>query len=898
MQCNDLKKKRSFFWRHFNGIAMAAIVLIPTIYTTLFLGSMWDPYGNVDQLPVAVVNEDKSVDYDGKTLAVGDELVERLQENDQLDFHFVDAKKAEAGITDGTYYMVITIPSDFSENASTLMDDSPKKMELQYRTNPGTNYIASKMSESALAKIEKQVSESVTKEYTETIFDQLGTIGDGMTDAADGASQLKDGVTKLQDGNKTISDNLKTLADSSLTFVDGAKTLEDGVKDYTDGVFTVNDGAKTLSNGMDQLASGAGTLADGAVALSDGSGTLSSGVNSYTDGVAAAFGGAQTLTGNSSQLQNGAASLSSGAAQLQAGSDAMTAGLQTLSSTLSTSLSPESAAQMQQLNTGLTQLQQGIDTLNATLEKTELPDTSALAQTLTTSLTAIGTSAADAGNQLSAMQSSLTAMTQTEAFQSLDPAFQQQLLDCFSAPMSALATDISDIGTQVTGLSTALKSMDLSSSADSMQQLKTSVSALASGADQAIPGAQQAITSLSDGLQSVQSAVDSQLLPGSQSISAGLDQLTDGSYTLESGVSAYTGGVSSLTDGLKTLDSNTASLVGGASSLHDGAQTLADSVPTLTDAVSQLQSGASQLADGTAQLTANNSSLLDGTAQLTDGAGQIQDGAAKLADGSVTLGNGLNDLSDGAETLGSSLADGADEVNGIQTTDQTYDMFSNPVTPTESFETEVPTNGNAMAAYMMSVGLWVSGLAFCVMLSPYHQKIKGKNAAKAWGLTLGKLWGLGILQALIMILCLSLFNNFEPEYMGKTVIIACLASVAFLTLEYCVNFFLDIIGDFILLVFMVLQLSGCAGTYPLELSDRFYQILNPFMPFTYTVHGFRSGIASNQDITTDCIVLAVLALVFAGLLMIGFRARLKKQEEETEPAETASASKLIPAQAS
>ena len=92
MQCNDLKKKSSFFWRHFNGIAMAAIVLIPTIYTTLFLGSMWDPYGNVDQLPVAVVNEDKSVDYDGKTLAVGDELVERLQENDQLDFHFVDAK--------------------------------------------------------------------------------------------------------------------------------------------------------------------------------------------------------------------------------------------------------------------------------------------------------------------------------------------------------------------------------------------------------------------------------------------------------------------------------------------------------------------------------------------------------------------------------------------------------------------------------------------------------------------------------------------------------------------------------------------------------------------------------------------------------------------------------------
>ena len=314
MRSSGSGKKQNFFWRHFNGIAMAAIVLIPTIYTTLFLGSMWDPYGNVDQLPVAVVNNDKSVDYEGKELAVGDELVDKLRENDQLDFHFVSADKAEKGIEDGTYYMVITIPENFSENASTLMDDEPQKMELQYVTNPGTNYIASKMSETALAKIQKEVSESVTKEYTETIFDQLGTIGSGMSDAADGALQIQDGVSDLKDGNTKITDNLKLLSDSSLTFVDGAKTLESGLKTYTDGVATVNSGAQTLSDGMDQLASGAGTLADSAVALSDGSGTLSNGVSSYTDGVSAAYSGAQTLDGSSSQLENGAASLTSGAA--------------------------------------------------------------------------------------------------------------------------------------------------------------------------------------------------------------------------------------------------------------------------------------------------------------------------------------------------------------------------------------------------------------------------------------------------------------------------------------------------------------------------------------------------------------------------------------------------------
>lgn len=898
MRKSDPIPKQSFFKRHFTGIAMTAIVLIPTIYTTLFLGSMWDPYGNVDQLPVAVVNEDQSVDYEGKTLAVGDELVDNLRENDQLDFHFVDSSKAEEGLQDGTYYMVITIPSDFSENASTLLDDNPKKMQLQYTTNPGTNYIASKMSESALTKIQKEVSASVTKEYTETIFDQLGTVGTGMQDAADGASDIQDGVKKLADGNTTITDNLKVLSESTLTFVDGAKTLEEGLSTYTAGVSTVNDGAATLSNGMDQLASGAGTLADGASALSDGTSSLASGVGDYTNGVAAAYQGAATLSGNSSQLATGAASISAGAAQLQQGSAAMTAGLQTLSDTLDGSLSAEKTEQLQQVTNGLTQLQTGIQTLNEALQNTSMPDTAALTKMLTESLTAIGTSAQDAGAQLTAMQTALTAMTQTDAFQSLDPAAQAELLGSFSGSMSTLATDISNIGTQVTTLSGSLSSLDLSSSAAAMDTLKSSVSTMQSSADQLLPAAGQAVQSLSGGLQSVQQAVDGQLLPGSQSLTAGIIQLADGSGTLESGVSAYTGGVADLTSGLGTLDANTSALVNGAASLQSGAQTLTGSLPTLTDAVSQLQSGASQLSDGTSQLVANNETLCDGAAQLTDGAGQIQSGASQLADGSVELGDGLTTLSDGAATLQSALADGADEVNSINAGDQNFEMFSEPVNATESFETAVSANGNAMAAYMMAVGLWVAGLAFCVMLSPYDQKIKGKNATRAWGLQLGKLWILAILQAVLMIFCLVVFNGFEPDNLARTVLIACFSSVAFLTLEYCVNFFMGIIGSFILLVFMVLQLSGCAGTYPLELSDRFYQIINPFMPFTYTVHGFRSGIASGLDVTTDCVVLAVIAVVFAGLLLVGFHARLKKQEEEEEPAETiASSKKAVPAEA-
>ena len=146
-------------------VVVLAVIAIPTIYTTLFLGSMWDPYGSVENLPVALVNQDQPVEYEGKTLNVGGQLVENLQEDASLDFRLTDADDAAQGLADGTYYMVITIPQDFSSNAATLTDEQPREMELEYETNPGTNYIASKLSETAMKEIQAGVREEVTKTY-------------------------------------------------------------------------------------------------------------------------------------------------------------------------------------------------------------------------------------------------------------------------------------------------------------------------------------------------------------------------------------------------------------------------------------------------------------------------------------------------------------------------------------------------------------------------------------------------------------------------------------------------------------------------------------------------------------------------------------------------------------
>lgn len=119
-------------WKNIAGstwikVVLAAIIVIPMLYSGIFLGSMWDPYGNADKIPVAVVNEDNKVTYNGSSLHIGEDLVANLKKAKEMDFCFVDAAKASQGLKDGSYYMIITIPENFSSNATTLMDKHPKK---------------------------------------------------------------------------------------------------------------------------------------------------------------------------------------------------------------------------------------------------------------------------------------------------------------------------------------------------------------------------------------------------------------------------------------------------------------------------------------------------------------------------------------------------------------------------------------------------------------------------------------------------------------------------------------------------------------------------------------------------------------------------------------------------
>ena len=885
-----VKQEWKSLWRNkILMIVLVFIIAIPAIYTTLFLGSMWDPYGKLDELPVAVVNLDEPVEYEGETLNVGQKLVDKLKDDGSLCFNFTDADQAERGLKNGTYYMVITVPKNFSENATTLMDTVPKKMELDYKTNPGTNYIAMKMSETALEKIKTSVAQEVTKTYAETIFDKIGEAGDGMKDAADGAGEIYDGTEKLADGNKTISDNLKTLSEGTLTFKDGTSELKVGLSSYLDGVNQLSDGSTTLANGATSLLTGALKLNDGANSLSDGTKTLTSGtatlesgaktlesgLKTYTDGVKQANDGAAALNSNSSALTAGAQQLTAGNEQLSSGSSQLLAGLNLMSSTVKNGLPSED--KITELSGGLDTYSAAIGKMNDELQNTSLPSEEELAalNAVKTDLTNSLTNAGDNAKSLYVLAAQL------QASGDLQTAAQvKEIADSLAANVTTAANDATAIGAVFEQVTPSLSKVT---------ELKNGVAELNENKELVLGGAKTAVSGMYSGLANVSYALDTQIIPGMSTLDGGISQVSDGAKSLSSGLTSYTSGVAQVGSGLTQLNDNSAQLNSGATQLSSGASQLASGAKTLDSGANELKSGTKTLADGTktlddgtktltsgfATLTANNSKLTSGANQLADGAVTLNDGAGQLYDGSITLGNGLSDLKDGANTLKTGLEDGQKTIDENKGDDAVYEMISSPVKSNETKISNVENNGHAMAAYMMCVGLWVLCIAFCIMypLTEHHGTIK--SGFSWWLSKAGIAYLVALVAAYAMIGSLQLFLHFEPTELLNTFLVAGITAIAFMSILYFFNVWLGKVGSFLMLIFMVVQLAGSAGTYPIEISGDFVATIHKWLPFSYAVDAFRGTISGNGNILEVTIVLLSIAIIFTLLTIMMFNIRAK-----------------------
>lgn len=754
-------------------VTMIGVALVPALYNLSFLGSMWDPYGNVKNLPVAVVNEDKSATLNDKTLTIGDDMVDSMSKNKALDYHFVSQKKADKGLKDGDYYMVITLPEDLSEKASSLLTDNPKKLNIKYQTTAGRSFVASKMSESAMTKLKDTVSENITETYTKAVFKSMSSLQDGLQEASDGSNELLSGSQQLESGSQTITDNLNTAASGSQTLADGTATLSSGLTTYTNGVST--------------LASGANELNSNSVAL---------------------ISGIAQLKESSTQVQ-----------RLVDGANSLTDGLQQLAT--STTLSAEESANIQSLISGLPQLNAGIQQLNASVS--EISTNVGITQ-ISTVLSDIASQAQgileaeekDSSDRLAAIQA-------TAAYQSLDASQQAELVNALNTSGNSVSQQAQQILTDVQTMKASLTALSPLSS--KVTELQAGVSQIASQSNIALPGSVAALTKLSAGLTKVNTVTTTQLVPGSSQIASGVSTLN--------------------------------------TKLSSGANELLTGATTYTNAVSQIASGANQL-------VANNTQLTSGASQLQSGAEALASGSSQLAAGSGTLTSGLTTLTSGLSTLSSSLTDASKQLSLVSVTSKNAKLVSNPVSTKETDNDNVKVNGIGMAPYMIAVSLMVVALSTNVI---FASSLSGRPVKNRFEWAKQKLFINGLISTVgsLVLYGAIQFLGFEANYEWRTIFLIILGGWTLMALVTALVGWDNRYGSFLSLIMLLLQVGSAGGSYPIELSPKFFQVVHPYMPMTYIVTGLRQTISMTGSIGTQVGVLSAFLVAFMVLGLIIYR---------------------------
>jgi putative membrane protein len=265
-------------WHHKHGrIALIFLLVVPLIYAGFFIAGYWNPYGRLDQLPVAVVNLDKGGKMDNKNIQAGKDFVKNLKNNKELNFKFVSEQKADKGLKKGDYYMVLTIPKNFSYNVSTLMDTHPQPAKLIYKINPGKNFVASQISTTATENMKTKISNSITKSYADGVFSKFQELAKGLSDAGTGAEKIHQGAAATKDGMTHLFDGVHQLNGGATKLQDGASQLSSGQVQLAQGLKGIETGTQSLSNGLLQLS-------DGQSKLEAGVGQVSSNMEAWSQG--------------------------------------------------------------------------------------------------------------------------------------------------------------------------------------------------------------------------------------------------------------------------------------------------------------------------------------------------------------------------------------------------------------------------------------------------------------------------------------------------------------------------------------------------------------------------------------------------------------------------------------
>lgn len=865
-------------WRRIfkNPIAiflMAALVIIPSLYAWFNIKALWDPYSNTGELPIAVYSADAGAKFQDKDVEIGKEVVKNLHENKQLGWRFVDSKKQVVdGVRSGKYYAGIYLPKEFSKDLLSFTSGDIKKPKIEYYLNQKINAIAPKITDKGAGSIQQEISQEFIKTASSTllkVFNEIGydidanlvsinkvknlilTTNDNLGEidkytqevvAVQGKMpELKEKLAKANEFEKYLP-QVDEMGQKLITL--NQKMPE--IKKQASVILTLQQKIPEIQQAGNQLAQVDSDFASIEKTMNDGINEAKQGLNIIHQ--------VQTVLPDIQKLGSQANDL---AGTTKDGAEKLKAAVPSISSSVQVTL--QSIGQVAETTESLA------GSIETALEDNQLSQ--------------------DEKDNLGKLINSFIQGNQD----------QQAAIDS----LSEMVQNMKDLA-------------DKNGDTDASQKLSNILTMLAS--------AKQALSNLNDRLNDLNNAIQSGNIDQVKSFLAQVRQAAENIANVVNGINAEQVGqtVSTILDKLiNTITTaqgvlNQAQQIDFAALLNSTEGTVSNAITFLEKYQKQMPAIGQEVHDANTLLNGHMNEIVNGINTGVDlynnelpvieqklglaanfmqndwpGVKQDLTGGLKVANDKLPeveqalnlatdlIKNDYPTLRSGIQKAAKAIGEGDKTIDFGQVlkllkldAQKESDFFTTPVELQTNTMYPIANNGSASTPFYTALCLWVGAVLFSSVTTTefvLDKKDRGKYTKREqFGARMLTYLTVSFGQALIVTLGNMFLLGVYVKNPVYSVLFAVLVALAFMMIVYALVALFGTVGKGIAIIILVLSISGGGGNYPIQVSGKFFQAVNPWLPFTHAVNLLRESAGGIYwpNASQDIIIMIVLFIVF------------------------------------
>ena len=862
---------------------VVALMFIPSLYAWFNIKALWDPYANTSQLPIAVYSDDRTEKFQDKSINIGDEVLKNLKENKQLGWKFVDSKQElDKGVKSGKYYAGIYLPEDFSKNLLSFTTGDIQKPKIVYSINEKINAIAPKITSKGASSLQSQISEEFIKTASSTLLKTFNDIGYDIDKNMVSIQKIKNTILSTNDNLDTIDQytqqvvdlhgkmpDLKAKLAKANEFIDylpevdalGQKVvqLDDSmptVKNQLAIIMTLQEKIPEIQNAGKQIAMIDNDFASVEQTMNEGIQEAKQGLTIIQQVQTAlpdirklgnqANELASTTLDDATQLQNALPSITKSLdltlQSLQTFADSTSAFIQSIKAVIGdkTLTTDEKIAVIQNFQDNVKQQKNTVQYLIKFMEDMQTSTGNNDLEGVITQLKSFSEELTKLDVQLGTLKSAVQsgklpdineALNEVEALaNSVSSLIGQINVPDITAKVQSVLTQLIATIKNAQGLLTKAQAIDFES-------LLSSTSKTVSNA-----------ITLLEKYQKEMPAIKQEVHDANIMLNGNMNKIVN---AINKGASLYQNDLPVVEQKLdKAADFVKNDYPGIRKDLTETLGTVNEKMPDLEKALNQ----------------ANDLIVNDWPG--------IKTGIRKAAD-AIRKGEKEVDLGEIVKLL------------KLDATKES-DFLTQPVEVQENAIYPIANNGSASTPFYTALCLWVGAVLFSsVAVTGFHLEGKDKllySKREQFSARMLTFIVMGLGQALIV----TLGNYFglgvdvrNPVY---SVLFALLIAITFMIMVYVLVALFGNIGKGIAIIILVLSISGGGGNYPIQVSGKFFQAINPYLPFTHAVNLLRESAGGIYwpNAWLAIIILVAVSIVFlvAGLIFFPHLEKTSKKISE------------------